>query len=51
MVDLLDNDGRVLDFKTAPSDRNGVSAEYSLQLTTPESRLPGRSKALGDAYL
>jgi len=34
LVDLLDTDGRVLDFKTASKCQNEISAEYSLQLTT-----------------
>jgi len=34
IVDLLDTDGRVFDFKTASKRPNGLSAEHSLQLTT-----------------
>ena len=34
IVDLLDTDGRVFDFKTASKRPNGISAEHSLQLTT-----------------
>jgi PD-(D/E)XK nuclease superfamily len=34
IVDLLDPDGRVLDFETASKRPNGVAADHSLQLTT-----------------
>ena len=34
ILDLLDTEGRVLEFKTASKRPNGVSAEHSLQLTT-----------------
>lgn len=34
IVDLLDTDGRVVDFKTASKRPNGLSADHSLQLTT-----------------
>ena len=43
IVDLLDTDGRVLDFKTASKRPNGVSAEHSLQLTTYAMITPGAS--------
>ncbi len=34
IVDVVDEDGCVLDFKTASKRPNGVTAEYGLQLTT-----------------
>ena len=43
IVDLLDADGRVLDFKTASKRPNGISAEHSLQLTTYAMITPGAS--------
>ncbi len=43
IVDLLDTDGRVLDFKTASKRPNGLSAEHSLQLTTYAMITPGAS--------
>ena len=43
IVDLLDTDGRVLDFKTASKRPNGVAAEHSLQLTTYAMITPGAS--------
>ena len=43
IVDLLDTDGRVLDFKTASKRPNGISAEHSLQLTTYAMITPGTS--------
>jgi RecB family exonuclease len=41
IVDLLDTEGRVLDFKTASRRPNGVAAEHSLQLTTYAMITPG----------
>ncbi|HEY4961014.1 MAG TPA: PD-(D/E)XK nuclease family protein [Terriglobales bacterium] len=43
IVDLLDTDGRVVDFKTASKRPNGLSAEHSLQLTTYAMITPGAS--------
>jgi RecB family exonuclease len=43
IVDLVDTDGRVLDFKTASKRPNGLSAEHSLQLTTYAMITPGAS--------
>jgi len=41
IVDLLDTDGRVVDFKTASKRPNGLSAVHSLQLTTYAMITPG----------
>ena len=41
IVDLLDVDGRVFDFKTASKRPNGISAEHGLQLTTYTLITPG----------
>jgi len=43
IVDLLDADGRVVDFKTASKRPNGLSAEHSLQLATYAMITPGAS--------
>lgn len=43
VVDLLDTDGRVFDFKTASKRPNGISAEHRLQLTTYAMITPGAS--------
>ena len=43
IVDLLDTDGRVLDFKAASKRPIGLSAEHSLQLTTYAMITPGAS--------
>jgi len=43
IVDLLDTEGRVIDFKTASKRPNGLSAEHSLQLTTYAMITPGAS--------
>jgi RecB family exonuclease len=43
IVDLLDTDGRVLDFETASKRPNEISAEHSLQLTTYAMITPGAS--------
>ena len=43
IVDLLDADGRVVDFKTASKRPNGLSADHSLQLTTYAMITPGAS--------
>src|SRR5271165_5160132 len=43
IVDLLDTDGRVVNFKTASKRPNGVSADHSLQLTTYAMITPGAS--------
>jgi putative RecB family exonuclease len=43
IVDLLDAEGRVLDFKTASKRPNGISADHSLQLTTYAMITPGAS--------
>ena len=41
IVDLLDTEGRALDFKTVSKRPNGVAAEHSLQLTTYAMITPG----------
>jgi len=41
IVDLLDTDGRVVDFKTASKRPNGLSADHRLQLTTYAMITPG----------
>ena len=43
IVDLLDTDGRIVDFKTASKRPNGLSADHSLQLTTYAMITPGAS--------
>lgn len=43
IVDVVDVDGRVLDFKTASKRPNGVTADYGLQLTTYAMITPGAS--------
>ena len=43
IVDLLDVDGCVFDFKTASKRPNGISAEHGLQLTTYAVITPGTS--------
>ncbi len=43
IVDVVDTNGRVLDFKTASKRPNGVPAEYGLQLTTYAMITPGAS--------
>ena len=43
IVDLLDTDGRVVDFKTASKRPNGLSADHSLQLTTYAMITPSAS--------
>ena len=43
IVDVVDADGRVLDFKTASKRPNGVTADHSLQLTTYAMVTPGAS--------
>ena len=41
ILDLLDTEGRVLDFKTASRRPKGVAAEHGLQLTTYAMITPG----------
>ena len=43
IVDVLDRNGRVLDFKTASKRPNGITAEHGLQLTTYAMVTPGAS--------
>jgi CRISPR/Cas system-associated exonuclease Cas4 (RecB family) len=43
IVDVLDTNGRVLDFKTASKRPNGITAEHGLQLTTYAMITPGAS--------
>lgn len=43
IVDPLDTNGRVLDFKTASKRPNGLSADHRLQLTTYAMITPGAS--------
>jgi CRISPR/Cas system-associated exonuclease Cas4 (RecB family) len=43
IVDLVDVEGRVLDFKTASKRPKGISAEHGLQLTTYAMITPGAS--------
>lgn len=43
IVDVVDTDGRVLDFKTASKRPNGITADYGLQLTTYAMITPGTS--------
>lgn len=43
IVDLLDTDGRVIDFKTASKRPNGISADHTLQLATYGMITPGAS--------
>lgn len=43
IVDLLDTDGRILDFKTACKRPTGISTEHRLQLTTYAMITPGAS--------
>ena len=43
IVDLLDVDGCVFDFKTSSKRPNGIPAEHSLQLTTYTMIIPGAS--------
>lgn len=43
IVDLLNTDGRVVDFKTSSKRPNGVAADHVLQLTTYAMITPGAS--------
>ena len=43
VVDVLDANGRVVDFKTASKRPNGIPAEHGLQLTTYAMITPGAS--------
>jgi putative RecB family exonuclease len=43
IVDLLDMEGRIIDFKTAARRPVGITPEYSLQLTTYSMITPGAS--------
>jgi RecB family exonuclease len=43
IVDVVDADGHVLDFKTASKRPNGVTADYGLQLATYAMITPGAS--------
>jgi putative RecB family exonuclease len=43
IVDVVDTNGRVLDFKTAAKRPNGVPPQYQLQLTTYAMITPGAS--------
>jgi RecB family exonuclease len=43
IVDVLDTNGRVLDFKTASKRPHGIPAEHGLQLTTYAMIAPGAS--------
>ena len=41
IVDLLDMEGRIIDFKTAARRPAGITPEYHLQLTTYSMTTPG----------
>jgi hypothetical protein len=46
IVDLLDLEGRIIDFKTAARRPVGITPDYSLQLTTYSMITPGASGIL-----
>ena len=43
IVDLLDTEGRIIDFKTAARRPVGITPDYNLQLTTYSMITPGAS--------